>query len=60
MGQSSISIATRAWMILGLFAIGLLANTLMDAAKMREHLRSSYEKGVTLLVESAVGVMTHY
>ncbi|MDX1398581.1 MAG: methyl-accepting chemotaxis protein, partial [Oceanospirillum sp.] len=50
----------RAWMILGLFALGLVINTLLDASKMRDHLRSSYEKGVTLLVESGVGVIDHY
>ncbi|MBB1485448.1 methyl-accepting chemotaxis protein [Oceanospirillum sediminis] len=59
-GFSKISIAIRAWMILALFAVGLIANTLLDTAKTREHLRDSYEKGVTLLVESAVGVADHY
>ena len=59
-GFSNISIAARAWMILALFAVGLIANTLLDTAKTREHLRDSYEKGVTLLVESAVGVADHY
>ncbi|WP_417596641.1 methyl-accepting chemotaxis protein [Oceanospirillum sp.] len=57
---SRISIATRAWMILGLFALGLVINTLLDASKMRDHLRDSYEKGVSLLVESGVGVIDHY
>ena len=57
---SSISIAARAWMILGLFAIGLIASTLLDAYKARGHLRNSYEKGVVFLVESAQNLIGHY
>lgn len=57
---SKVSIATRAWMILGLFAVGMVMNTLLDAAKMRDHLRASYEKSVILLVESGVSVIDHY
>ncbi|SFX32048.1 methyl-accepting chemotaxis protein [Marinospirillum alkaliphilum] len=60
MNLNSISIATRAWMILGLFAIGLLANTLLDAHKSRDRLRSSYEQGVIFLVESAKNLIGHY
>lgn len=59
-GFSKISIAARVWMILGLFALGLMANTLLDASKTRDHLRESYEKGIVLLVESATGVIDHY
>ncbi|MAC45607.1 MAG: chemotaxis protein [Oceanospirillum sp.] len=59
-GFSKISIAARVWMILGLFALGLVTNTLLDAAKTRDHLRESYEKGVVLLVQSAQGIVEHY
>lgn len=57
---SKISIASRAWMILALFAVGLIANTVLDAYKTRTHMRENYEKGVVQLVESAVGLIKHY
>lgn len=57
---SNISIAARTWMILGLFAVGFMANTLLDAYKSRAHLRSSYEQGVIFLVESARNLVAHY
>lgn len=56
----TMSIASRAWIILVLFAVGLLANTLLDAWKARDHLRSSYEQGVAFMVESAVNLIDHY
>ncbi|WP_218149415.1 methyl-accepting chemotaxis protein [Marinospirillum celere] len=58
--MNNISIAARAWIILGLFALGLLANTLLDAWKARDHLRSSYGQGVVFMVESAVNLIDHY
>ncbi|MCG9677042.1 MULTISPECIES: methyl-accepting chemotaxis protein [Vibrio] len=57
---SEVSIAARAWSILGLFAIGLFANTLLNIAQSREHMRENYERGVSTLVESASGVVKHY
>lgn len=62
MGKSlhSISIATRAWMILVLFAVGLIANTLLDASKTRGQMRESYISGMEMLVESAESTMNHY
>ncbi|WP_064607714.1 methyl-accepting chemotaxis protein [Photobacterium sp. J15] len=57
---SRLSISARVWAILVLFAIGLVASTLMNAAKSREHMRANYERGVRTLVESAVGVVSHY
>lgn len=58
--MSNVSIAARAWVILGLFALGLLANTFLDAWKARDHLRGSYEQGVVFMVESAVNLIDHY
>nr|WP_100754410.1 methyl-accepting chemotaxis protein [Vibrio salilacus] len=55
-----VSIAVRAWSILGLFAIGLLANTLLNIDKSREHMRENYQQGVTTMVESALGVLSYY
>ena len=55
-----VSIAARAWSILGLFAIGLLANTFLNINKSREHMRDNYEHGVATIVESALGVISHY
>ncbi|MDA0118893.1 methyl-accepting chemotaxis protein [Vibrio sp. T11.5] len=57
---SEVSIAARAWSILGLFAIGLFVNTLLNIAESREHMRENYERGVSTLVESASGVAKHY
>jgi len=57
---SNTSIAMRAWVILALFAAGLITNTLLDAWKTRAHLRSNHEKSVMLLVESATGIIGHY
>ncbi|MFB9214327.1 methyl-accepting chemotaxis protein [Vibrio sinaloensis] len=55
-----VSIAARAWSILALFAVGLLVNTYLNIDKSRENMRENYERGVTTLVESAVGVVDHY
>tara|TARA_Y100001956_G_C4120676_1_gene187252 strand:- start:654 stop:2291 length:1638 start_codon:yes stop_codon:yes gene_type:complete len=57
---SEVSIAARAWSILGLFAVGLLLNTYLNIDKSREHMRENYERGVMTLVESAHGVVDHY
>ncbi|KHT51903.1 methyl-accepting chemotaxis protein [Vibrio sinaloensis] len=57
---SKVSIATRAWSILALFAIGLLLNTYLNIDKSREHMRENYERGVMTIVESAHGVVEHY
>lgn len=57
---SNTSIAMRAWVILALFAAGLITNTLLDAWKTRTHLRSNHENSVMLLVESATGIIGHY
>lgn len=57
----SVSIAVRAWSILGLFAIGLFANTFLNIDKSRQHMRENYEQGVETLVESALSVVQfHY
>ncbi|MDR9467907.1 methyl-accepting chemotaxis protein [Marinospirillum sp.] len=58
--MNNISIAARAWIILGLFAVGLISNTLLDTWKARTHLRDSYEQGVIFLVESATNLVNHY
>lgn len=55
-----VSIATRAWSILGLFALSLLANTLLNINSQRQHMRENYEHGVETMVESAVGVIRHF
>ncbi len=55
-----VSIATRAWSILALFAIGLLACVVLDAIKTRDLMRDNYEKGVIALVESAQGIVAYY
>ncbi|MGF1717134.1 methyl-accepting chemotaxis protein [Photobacterium chitinilyticum] len=57
---SSMTIATRVWIILVLFAVGLVTSTLINAVKTREHTRANYERGVATLVESAVGIVDHY
>ncbi|KJY81754.1 chemotaxis protein [Vibrio galatheae] len=56
----NVSIAVRAWSILGLFAIGLVANTLLNIDKSRQHMRENYEQGVESLVESAFSVVDYY
>ncbi|MDC5704995.1 methyl-accepting chemotaxis protein [Vibrio europaeus] len=56
----NVSIAARAWSILGLFAIGLFANTFLNIDKSRQHMRENYERGVETLVESAVSVIDYY
>ncbi|MCG9690140.1 methyl-accepting chemotaxis protein, partial [Vibrio tubiashii] len=56
----NVSIAARAWSILGLFAVGLFANTLLNIDKSRQHMRENYERGVETLVESAVSVIDYY
>ncbi|MDK1288627.1 methyl-accepting chemotaxis protein [Pseudoalteromonas umbrosa] len=53
-------ISTRAWMIVVLFAIGLFANSLLDAHNTNKHMRANYEYGVQLIIESALGVINHY
>lgn len=55
-----VSIAVRAWSILGLFAIGLFANTFINIDTSRDHMRENYERGVETLVQSAVSVVKHY
>ncbi len=56
----SVSIAARAWSILGLFAVGLFANTLLNIDKSRQHMRENYEQGVETLVESALSVVQYH
>ncbi len=53
-------ISTRAWVILFLFAVGLISNSLLDTASTKEHMRANYERGVKQIVEGAVGVMNYY
>lgn len=57
---SGFSIAARIWVLLVLFALGLLVNTLVNASKTREFMRGNYEHGVANLVDSAMGVISHY
>ncbi|MDN3611808.1 methyl-accepting chemotaxis protein [Vibrio ostreicida] len=57
---SEVSIALRAWAILGLFALGLFANTFLNIDQTREHTRDNYERGVSTLVESATGVIDYH
>ncbi|MEJ2766371.1 methyl-accepting chemotaxis protein [Photobacterium sp. MCCC 1A19761] len=57
---SQMTIASRVWLILGLFAVGLAVNTLLNASKTREHMRENHERGVVMLVESAVGIVSYY
>lgn len=53
-------ISMRAWMILVLFAVGLIANSLLDASATKKHMRANYERGVQQIVEGAVGVLNYY
>ncbi|MFM2586971.1 methyl-accepting chemotaxis protein [Vibrio sp. TBV020] len=55
-----VSIAARAWSILGLFAVSLLTNTFLNIDASRQHMRENYERGVETMVESALGVIKHY
>jgi methyl-accepting chemotaxis protein len=55
-----VSIGVRAWSILALFAIGLLANTLLNIDQSRKHMRENYERSVHSMVESAVGIVEHF
>lgn len=55
-----VSIAARAWSILGLFAISLLTNTFLNIDASRQHMRENYERGVETMVESALGVVKFY
>ncbi|WP_394126082.1 methyl-accepting chemotaxis protein [Vibrio hepatarius] len=55
-----VSIAARAWSILGLFAISLLTNTFLNIDASRQHMRENYERGVETMVESALGVVKYY
>jgi methyl-accepting chemotaxis protein len=57
---AEVSIAVRAWTILGLFALGLIANTYLNIEQSRQHMRENYERGVVTIVESAKGVVAHY
>ncbi|WP_416886658.1 methyl-accepting chemotaxis protein [Marinospirillum sp.] len=57
---SQVSLSARAWMILALFALGIVANSVLDAWKTRTHLRASYETGMTFIVESATHLVGHY
>ncbi|WP_120512739.1 methyl-accepting chemotaxis protein [Photobacterium salinisoli] len=57
---SGLSIAARIWMLLVLFAVGLMVNTYVNASKSREFMRENYERGVVNLVESAVSVIEYY
>ncbi|MEZ8878459.1 methyl-accepting chemotaxis protein [Vibrio lentus] len=56
----NVSIAIRVWAILALFAIALLANTILNIDGSRQHVRESYQKGVKTLVQSAVSVVRYY
>ena len=56
----SVSIAIIVWAILALFAIALLANTILNIDGSRQHVRESYQKGVKTLVQSAVSVIRYY
>ncbi|EEX93900.1 histidine kinase [Vibrio orientalis CIP 102891 = ATCC 33934] len=55
-----VSIAARAWSILGLFAISLLTNTFLNIDASRQHMRENYERGVETMVESALGVIKYF
>lgn len=57
---NKVSIATRAWSILAMFAAGLLVSVVLDAIKTRDLMRENYEKGVIALVESAQGIAAYY
>ena len=57
---AEVSIAVRAWTILSLFALGLIANTYLNIEQSRQHMRENYERGVVTIVESAKGVVAHY
>ena len=56
----SASISFRVWSILGLFAVGLFANTILNIEKTRHHMHQNYEMGVEHLVQSAVSIIRHY
>ncbi|NLS12115.1 methyl-accepting chemotaxis protein [Vibrio sp. SM6] len=56
----STSIAMRAWLLLVIFAVGLMASTMLDVLKTRDQMRDNYIGGMQMLVESAESVMAHY
>lgn len=53
------SLATRIWLILGLFTIGLIANSYLETTNTRQEIQSCYESNVVHIVESAQGIL-HY
>jgi methyl-accepting chemotaxis protein len=58
--MKNVSIATRAWTILLLFAISLSVNVVLDALQTRQLMNENYQRGVTTLVESAQGITGYY
>lgn len=54
------SLATRIWLILGLFTIGLAANSYLEITNTRQEIQSCYESNVIHMVESAQGILAYF
>lgn len=58
--MTPISISLRVWLILLLFAAGLLTNFYLETSGSRKAIESCYESNVESVVEIAKGVLHHY
>ncbi len=54
------SISTRVWLILGLFASGMLANSYLEITNTRNAIQSCYEGNVEHVVDIAKSILQHY
>ncbi|MDX1397087.1 MAG: cache domain-containing protein [Oceanospirillum sp.] len=54
------SISTRVWLILGLFASGMLANSYLESTNSRHAIQSCYEGNVQHVVEVAKSILSGY
>lgn len=54
------SISTRVWLILGLFAAGMLANSYLETTNTRHAIQSCYESNVEHVVDVAKSILGHY
>ncbi len=54
------SISTRVWLILGLFAGGLLVNSYLETTNSRHAIQSCYEGNVEGVVDIARSILQHY
>lgn len=54
------SIAARVWLILGLFATGMLANSFLEVTSTRNAIQSCYAGNVEHVVDIAKSILRHY